>query len=235
MHITHSQQERNKKFQAIDAFEAAKRTLGNENDFHRKDESYQSENFRDFYVSSVESLTSPREKTYLSTPVTGGYAQFEFLKEHGLKSRAEMTPQQHKLFASEVVSENLKAAEELAEEIRVEKDEFVVNPGAVGAMKDWKQGDYMGLWLKTMKGVDAMTLRDGWELSTGCVLEARLGFDKGIKVRSESGDTLTKDDAMEIIRSGESKVRELGFESPDHLRILADPNFQPDEYLRTVG
>jgi uncharacterized protein DUF4406 len=228
-------EQRTLRHDAIDAFRAAERTLGGADFDHVEDLNYESSRYRDCYVSSVDSIVSDRKATYLSTPVTGGLAQFEFLKKHGLKSREDMNPNQHKEFASEVVAKNLEDAAEAANNVRVANNEFVINPGRLGAMKSWKQGDYMSLWLKTMDDVDVVTMRDGWELSTGCVLEARKGFDLGVPVRTQSGEILSQDQALLIVEKGERKVRNMGFESPDHVKILADPDFQPDQYLRTVG
>ena len=222
----------------VDAQLAVARTLGHEAGSIQKGHKYDSQEFTDVFVDSLDALTEQdTQVTYLSTPVTGGPEKYDFLLEKGVSSRNELSEEQLSEYASEVVSENIEEAGDVAADLRSEGREFVLNPAGLGNMSDWTQGDYMHLWTETIdQHIDSMVVRDGWEYSMGCSMEVKQAFDADIPVSDQNGAPISEQRAIEMAKAAESKVADLGFDVSNFKQdeVLSDPNFSPEEYLKEL-
>lgn len=192
------------------------------------------EQYRAEYGERVDQLTAGRETTYLSTPITGGLGLYEFLKQRGLSHRSEISGPDQLAFEEIVVKPNAARAKSEADRLRAE-GETVINPAEKGQLKGWNQGDYMALWLETInESTDKVVMRDGWEFSTGSVLELREALQIGLPVQEQNGDSITLEQALSRVKASDSRVQEMGFEDPGLDEILLDDTMLPGSYLRSL-
>lgn len=179
---------------------------------------FERHDFSPDFVERLKEEANGRKILYVSTPVTGGQRLYQFLAEKGKKSVRELDPADNQQFVSNVIEKNCSAAGDLADSFRNE-DTLVVDPSRL-AVNRWQQAEYLNHWLDVVKIASGVVLQDGWELSEGCVHEARTAFSLGIPVCDARGQALTRETALQRLEASLARVREAGFEPPDLKEVL---------------
>lgn len=179
---------------------------------------FERQDFSPDFVQRLQEEANGRTILYVSTPVTGGHRLYEFLQEKGKKSVRELDPADNGEFVSRVIEKNCAAADKLADSFRTD-DTLVVDPSRL-AVNRWQQHEYLNHWLDVVRIAGGLVLQDGWELSEGCVHEARTAFSLGIPVSDARGQALTRDSALARLEASVARVREAGFEPPDLKSVL---------------
>lgn len=179
---------------------------------------FERHDFSPDFVQRLQEEAAGRKILYVSTPVTGGNRLYEFLDAKGKQSVRDLSPTDNAEFVSQVIEKNCSAAGELADTFRTD-DTLVVDPSRL-AVNRWQQAEYLNHWLDVVKIASGVVLQDGWELSEGCVHEARTAFSLGIPVCDARGETLTRDTALARLEASLARVREAGFNPPDLKEVL---------------
>ncbi len=179
---------------------------------------FERHDFSPDFVDRLKEEANGRKILYVSTPVTGGHRLYQFLEEKGKKSVRELDPGDNGQFVCNVIEKNCAAAGDLADKFRND-DTLVVDPSRL-AVNRWQQAEYLNHWLDVVKIASGVVLQDGWELSEGCVHEARTAFSLGIPVSDARGEQLTRDSALERLEASVARVRAAGFNPPDLKEVL---------------
>ncbi|MEW6284313.1 MAG: hypothetical protein AB1758_37205, partial [Candidatus Eremiobacterota bacterium] len=170
---------------------------------------FERKEFSPGFVERLQEEAAGRKIFYVSTPVTGGFRLYEFLAAKGKRSVRELSGEDKDAFVKEVIEKNCAAAAELAESLRNDET-LVVDPSRL-AVKHWQQAEYLNHWLDVVKVAAGLVLQDGWELSEGCVHEARAAFELGIPVTDARGENLTRGAAMQRVEEALDRIRKQGF------------------------
>ncbi len=120
--------------------------------------------------SAYESMRG--DKAYLTMPITAGKRLYDTLDRYGVKTKEELERVRPGALLEEVIIPNIEAGKLFAEKIEGRSLPLVV-PGIFEAQQHrWSQEEYMILWLRLITGsVKELYLADGWEYSTGGVME----------------------------------------------------------------
>ena len=179
---------------------------------------FERNDFSPDFVERLQEEAQGRKILYVSTPVTGGFRLYQFLEGKGKKSVRELDPADNAEFVSQVIEKNCAAADELAQSLRRE-DTLVVDPSRL-AVNRWQQAEYLNHWLDVVRIASGLVMQDGWELSEGCVHEARTAFSLGIPVYDARGEQLTRESALSRLEDSVERVRQAGFNPPDLEDVL---------------
>lgn len=175
-------------------------------------------------ISDVARLDDPQKgMLYLSTPITGGKRLYEFLDKVGKHSKKELTEAESAAYKKEVIAANCSHADQIADALRG-RGEQVFAPAEIG-IPGWDQSTYNKHWMKCMQQLPltGVTLCDGWQLSYGCLLEARTAYDRGLPVTDERGQELSRDQALEIVLRDARRAEQQGFHVGEIGKVLTAP------------
>lgn len=109
---------------------------------------------------------------YAACPITGGPRLFAWLETGA-------NPGQRR----DVTVANVRAARAEIERLRDATHGPVIDPTQIETTTPWAQSDFHTLWDEVFRRhVSSLILLPGWELSVGCLKEAKLAYQHGFPV-----------------------------------------------------
>jgi hypothetical protein len=136
--------------------------------------------------------------TYLSGPITTGIRQIERIRAGALDQIAKRA----------IIRENSEALRMTAQQLRSERAEIIVEPGSLN-IASWSQDEYLELWEQFIeRHVRLIVFMPGWEYSIGSAIEYARAATHNIRAESVSGAAITVDDAIALLRTAETDLRE---------------------------
>lgn len=174
------------------------------------------------YLSSL-AASDDRETIYLSTPITTGPQLIAFLSGSGASLRADASGVED--VRKEVVRENLSRLKPVRNRVRKSNpNAHIIDPTSL-EVSDWSQSDYHRFWIEVIRRyADRIVFTDGWELSTGCVLEFAAGLELGLPMTDTTGALLTPSTAAAMLRKASEALASASLETwaVDGVARLAD-------------
>lgn len=134
---------------------------------------------------------------YFSTPMTNGHRliKFRIQNNHLVLGTRDYLEQ----FTNEVLEPNCREGQIIAEELREQTGEFVIDPSCFDA-KGWSQEDYLNFWCAVIhKYAKEVRFNDGWAFSNGCSREFLAARIAGIPTTNLSGENISVQQAIDAI------------------------------------
>lgn len=151
-------------------------------------------------------LATAHEVTYLTVPVTGGPL---FVEWHRNAGRHICNKDDYKArHTIEVVEPNVYSSWKQSNIVgKLWPRSTVVNPAPL-KMVAWNQGDYLQLWIAFVcTRASRVALADGWNLSTGGILEVTAAFLLDIPVHAPT--TTERLARLDVVRALEYSIKQL--------------------------
>lgn len=158
--------------------------------------------------------------TYMSTPITTGLEL--------ITARAAALAAGHPLDAAtvdvlrrRVIDANTARAVPLREKVLAEFGYPLIDPTPL-TVPDWKQEDYLKFWSTVIRdSVNAVVFADGWQYSTGCVLEFTVARTHDLARMNADFADITDFTAAELITDAISELRAAGLDTAVHEAALS--------------
>lgn len=141
-------------------------------------------------------VTEPGEAVYVSAPITTGHRFVEWRRGAGadLVKGTERYREEHR---RHVVAANLAAARPVVHRARSLLDRVVIDPTALEDVPGWEQHDYHAMWAAVVEQyAGTVVFVDGWEYSTGCVIEFLTAHEKSAVLLDESLTELSPQEGL---------------------------------------
>jgi len=174
----------------------------------------------DMVMTAFDCVLADNTAIYCSSELTTGKRLYNYLREHGFKSRDELKirlgTNQYEEAKRSLMKENVERGIKFTENIRQRGETNLINPGPFKA-QDFDQKHYLYLWqLVIIRKVYKAYFNEDWEYSNGCALEYAIATRKGIPRLDHLGndlDLLTAtaklEHAIAILNRDGFKVEEL--------------------------
>lgn len=169
------------------------------NDQHDRD-------VRRWMLAALGCALEPRSAVYLSTPITTGLRFVAWRRGPGADLAVE-TPEYRRRCADEVIAPNRNEIAPLVEFLRDRFDDPVIDPTALEDVPGWEQLDYHRFWTEAIdRYAHTAVFADGWEYSSGCVLELAAAVSAGATLLCQDLTPLAPEDAAELTEGAVADV-----------------------------
>lgn len=173
---------------------------------------------RRWMLAALGCVLEPGSAIYLSTPITTGPRFVAWRRGPGAELSVE-TPEYQRRRADEVVAPNRADITPVLELLRERFDEPVIDPTALEDVPGWQQFDYHRFWTEVIHGyVHTAVFVDGWQYSSGCVLELAAAVAVGARLLTQDLEPLVPHEATELIQHAISDVSQDGVLPQEPLR-----------------
>lgn len=171
-------------------------------------------------------LRGDREATYVSTPITTG-ERFVRWRCSLSKPVSEHDPL-YQAGLAKVIEANVEHARPIVDRIARSRPGHVIDPTRLGSVNGWTQYDFHTFWTEVISRYAATVIFvDGWQFSTGCVLEFAAAVRAGRRILDERLKPLPPDDGLALVRAASKEMSGSGLstssidEALDALRSIA--------------
>lgn len=154
------------------------------------------------YLTAMDCVVNGEKAIYCSSELTSGLRAFDQMREHGVKSSAEL---KGKLgsdwFQKNIFDPNAKLTNEFAASVRQAQTGKtpVITPAPL-FVKGWGQPDYNGLWKELIHTrVKSVRFNTNWQFSNGCTFEFVEAQEARVRTLDVNGKLLTPRAAAELI------------------------------------
>jgi len=159
-------------------------------------------------LQAFECAFNERSVTYLSGPITTGPRFIEWYFKTGKSLGSSSDPYLSSL-RENVIQPNEVALKSAAANFRA-KLLAVIEPGSL-QVTGWKQTDYHLLWVRVIERFIArLIMLDGWQFSTGCVIEFYEAIKRGIPVERPDSSPISAADGAALVQSAVTTIRAQG-------------------------
>lgn len=154
---------------------------------------------RQWMVAAMGCVLEPGSAVYLSAPITTGPRFVGWRRgpgaglEWGNPDWAQMRYQA-------VIAPNREDVVPLVDFLRSRLDDPVIDPTSLEDVPGWEQFDYHHFWTEVIhRYVHTAVFAEGWEYSSGCVLELAAALSAEVKVRTADFNELALEEAVEHV------------------------------------
>lgn len=158
----------------------------------------------------------PHHEIYFSTPITTGETFVRWRRGNGMDDEH---PEYRALHHEHVVTRNRERVQPIVAALRKRfTDRLVIDPTGLDDIDDWTQFDYHRFWSLVVQQFAArIVFSNGWQYSTGCVVEFVTALRHDIPMFDEELAELTPARGVQLLTSAIDEYVEIG-EDPVSLR-----------------
>ena len=167
-------------------------------------------------LSGIDCVLHRERAIYCSSEMTSGFAVYQALREHKVKT----VPELKKLmggawYDANVWDPNVKSAIDFAESVRGNlRDKTMVITPAPFSARDWTQEQYLFLWETLLRTrIKSVWFNRNWQFSNGCTFEYAVALDAGLATFDQDGNVLAPKTAIEEMRIAIELLEREGFET----------------------
>jgi hypothetical protein len=183
----------------------------------------------DMVFSGIDCVLNDEQAIYCSSELTTGARLYEALREHKLKTAAELKEKLGKAwFGTNIFDANVKLGKEFARCVRnrLTDKTIIITPGPFTA-PTWSQPEYLFFWETLLRTrIKRACFNRNWQFSNGCVFEFAVAQDAGVETIDHNGKPLTLDEGFQLI---ESAIKRLDADEFDTSTLSTSL-----EYLRAI-
>jgi hypothetical protein len=162
---------------------------------------------REWMAAALACTLEPRTALYVSTPITTG-ARFVAWRRGPGAALDPASEEYHHERLARVVTPNREAVVALVAETRERVGEPVIDPTTLEDVPGWQQFDYHRFWVDVIERfAHAVVFVDGWEYSSGCVLELAAAARCRLALLRPDGTTLPRAEARQLVHAAIDDVR----------------------------
>jgi uncharacterized membrane protein len=170
----------------------------------------------DMVFSAIDCVLNGERAIYCSSELTTGIRLYEVLREHHLKTAAELKKLMGQpWFDANIFQANMHSACEFAKSVRanVPDKTMIITPAPFNA-PEWTQPEYLGFWESLIRTrVKAVWFNQNWEFSNGCTFEFAVAFDAGIPTYDQRGRALERETAISSLEAAIARLSSEGFDT----------------------
>jgi hypothetical protein len=165
-------------------------------------------------ISAFECAVPDQGGVLAASPVSSGHRYLKLLQKFSVRSKAELIerigPDE---FQSRIIAPNLEDGRRFAARLRQGGQCNVIFTGPL-YHPDWAFDDYIRVCLFLLeRKCSAVYFNDGWEYSTGSVMEFGSAASRGLAVYSSEGAALTAGRARHILSRSLEVVKCTGLDT----------------------
>lgn len=154
---------------------------------------------RGWMLAAMGCALEPRSAIYVSTPITSGSRFVAWRRGPGAALAADGTEYLRDRHES-VIEPNRADVAPLVEALRARVDDPVIDPTALEDVPGWEQFDYHRFWTEVIQRyAHTAVFTEGWEYSSGCVLELAAAVSAGVSVRQSDLSSLPLVEALDRV------------------------------------
>ena len=170
----------------------------------------------DMVFSGIDCVLNDERAIYCSCELTTGARLYAALREHKLKTAAELKEKLGKgWFGANIFDANVKMGKEFAQCVRnrLTDKTIVVTPGPFLA-PTWSQPEYLFFWEMLLRTrTKAGCFNRNWQFSNGCTFEFAVALDAGLPTLDHNGEPLELDHGIQLIESAIHQLETDGFDT----------------------
>lgn len=173
----------------------------------------------DIVFSGIDCVLNDERAIYCSSELTTGTRLYDALREHKLKTAAEL---QKKLgdawYRTNIFDANVKLGKEFAQCVRgaLSDNTMIITPAPFFA-PTWTQPEYLFFWETLLRTrIKSAWFNHNWQFSNGCTFEFAVARDAAIPTLDHNGKTLEVDEAIQLI---DLAIRRLDTDGFDTLKL----------------
>ncbi len=182
-------------------------------------------------LSTIDCVLNRQSAIYASTELTSGSLVYGLLREHKLKTVAQLKERfGADWYAEHLWNVNVGNACAFAEAIRTGLGRGEVITPAPFTAPGWTQHEYLSFWETLIRTrIHGVWLNDAWQFSNGCTFEFAVAQDEGIPTFDARGGRLTLREGVALIDAAIASLEQDEFdttklrENRDRLRALPRP------------
>jgi hypothetical protein len=182
----------------------------------------------DMVFSGIDCVLNDEQAIYCSSELTTGARLYDALREHKLKTAAELKEKLGKAwFGTNIFDANVKLGKEFAQCVRnrLTDKTIVITPGPFAA-PTWSQPEYLFFWEMLLRTrIKSGCFNHNWQFSNGCTFEFAAALDAGVPTFDHDGKPLDLDDGIRLIESAIQQLDADGFDTSalgENLKRLCD-------------
>lgn len=164
-------------------------------------------------LSVFLAVLDARGAVYCSAPITSGRRHLAWLQGVG-KTLADIDYADDNLrhqHETQVVLPNSSHAQAVVARIRSMSDLPIIDPTSLPPRREWTQSHWRYFWTEVIRMyVSKAIFLDHWEYSNGCALEFFVAKRKGIPTETESGQRITLEMGVEMVKYAIEEIRQQG-------------------------
>jgi hypothetical protein len=170
----------------------------------------------DMVFSGIDCVLNDERAIYCSSELTTGARLYEALREHKLKTPAELKEKMGKAwFSINIFDANVKLGKEFAQCVRnsLTDKTIVITPGPFVA-PTWSQPEYLFFWEMLLRTrIKSGCFNRNWQFSNGCTFEYAVALDADVPTLDHNGKPLELDEGIQLIESAIHQLDTDGFET----------------------
>jgi hypothetical protein len=166
--------------------------------------------------SGLDCVLNDERAIYCSSELTTGVKLYRVLRDHGLRTAAELRKKLgDEWYRTNIWNMNLKAAAEFARSVRTHfgGERIVITPGPFSA-PGWNQLEYLAFWETLLRTrIESVWFNRNWEFSRGCTFEFAVAQSAGLPTLDLKGNTLDLRTGIELLTHAIHKLDADGFDT----------------------
>lgn len=170
----------------------------------------------DMVFSGIDCVLNDERAIYCSCELTTGARLYAALREHKVRTAAELKQKLGKeWFSANIFDANVKLGKEFAQCVRnrLTDKTLVITPGPFMA-PTWTQPEYLFFWETLLRTrIKAGCFNRNWQFSNGCTFEFTVAVDKGLPTLDHNGEPLDLESAIQLIESASRELESDGFDT----------------------
>lgn len=148
---------------------------------------------------------------YVSSPITTGHALLDWHASGQVGN-----------YRDRVIGTNIARARAVVRLVRSKFEQPVIDPTSLPDVPDWVQVDYHAFWVGVIERfVQTIVFVDGWESSTGAVIEYAAGKRLGLTLLDQHLEPIAHDAAISRVESTMRALENLGLD-PSNIAAVLD-------------
>jgi hypothetical protein len=163
----------------------------------------------DIVFSGIDCVLNDERAIYCSSELTTGARLYDALREHKLKTAADL---RRKLgdawYSTNIFDANVKLGKEFARCVRnaLSDNTMIITPAPFFA-PTWTQPEYLFFWETLLRTrIKSAWFNRNWQFSNGCTFEFAVARDAAVSTLDHNGKTLDLEEAIRLI---DSAIRQL--------------------------
>jgi hypothetical protein len=146
-------------------------------------------------LAAMGCVLKPRSGVYVSTPITTGPRFVQWRRGPGAHLQPDSAEYEQRRHEAVIVP-NREAVAPLVESLHSQLQDPVIDPTALEDVPGWEQFEYHRFWAEVVdRYVHTAVFADGWEYSSGCVLELAAALSADVATQFGDLTVLSVDEA----------------------------------------
>lgn len=166
--------------------------------------------------SGLDCALIREQAVYCSAELTTGARLYAALREHKVKTRAELREKMGQAwFHANLWEPNVNAAIEFAKSVRsaLGAGTMVITPAPFEA-PGWSQPEYWAFWERLLRTrIKSAWFNHNWQFSNGCAFEFAVAQDAGLPTLDHEGQALDLLVGIELVKDAINKLDSEGFDT----------------------